>query len=188
MTSTLFIVIAVAFSNNTIAQSSLKKDSIIYQKRDIYDNFQIHQNAYPYFQTFAADSLGNRINQPGLPIQQLNYEQLTRKADSFFMLRQFSAAVKLYMIAFKNNSDRGQVAHRYKAACCYTQLNEADSAFEQLFRIADKGNYYNYIEIQDERYLMPLQKDNRWTTLLKLIKSNAEKIQQKLNAEIPPKS
>ena len=115
----------------------------------------------------------------------IDYVETTKKADFFFREKDFLKASELYILAFKNNNDLGQVTHRYNTACCYAMTNKNDSAFQQLYRISEKGGYYNYFEVQREKYLTSLHADKRWEPLLVLIKVNAKKMEEEANSKTP---
>lgn len=136
--------------------------------------------------TFPSDSAGNEAGSKDvINLNDYDYATLTAKADSFFYKKSFIEASKMYVIAFKNNNDQGKVRHRYNLACCYAALNAVDKSFEQLYRIAQKGNYYNYIEIRADQYFIPLQKDERWQPLMKIIEDNSRKNEDKLQSQLP---
>lgn len=183
-----FILIFVVFAKNILGQSYSERLKPNFQQADVYNNFKDYPHIRPYTTIFIVDSSGNMVLETHPNGQKLCYLQVADKADSLYKNNQFSQAVNLYIIAFKINNDRGEVKHRYNTACCYAKLNEHDSAFFHLFRIAEKGNYYNYIEIQKEKYLEPLQKDSRWAILIKLIKSNAVKMEETFDSQIPIKN
>jgi hypothetical protein len=75
--------------------------------------------------------------------------------------------------------------HRYKSAICFSMINDINNAFIQLFRIAEKGKYYNYYEIEKEKAFSKLQKDKRWEQVIHIIKLNAKELEKQFSAEIP---
>ena len=112
----------------------------------------------------------------------LDYFNQTQKAYSGFLKNDFNNASREYSIAFQTNDDKGLVKDRYILACCFAKLNESDSAFYQLFRIAEKGGYYNYQQIEKDVCFKDLRQDQRWDKLIALIKKNASKIESQLNS------
>ena len=182
MKQIIFLIPVIFCSGNIIAQTGTKKtDTTVIRNTDIYSNFKTNKQSYPIAVTIPLDTAGK------VPMVSLSYIELTNQAEDLFKNGQFDKALNLYIAAFKINNDRGQVKHRYNAACCLVKLNNIDAAFTQLFRIAEKGNYYNYKEIESDQYFQSIQKDPRWTKLIKIIKENASKITNDLNATIPQK-
>jgi len=112
------------------------------------------------------------------------YNELSTRADGFFKEKKYSSAVSLYHAAFTINNDLGKVKHRYNAACCYSMLDNTAAAFTELFKLAKKGKYYNYLEISTEDRFDRLQSDSQWKELLSIVRENAETMKEKLNSEI----
>jgi tetratricopeptide (TPR) repeat protein len=69
------------------------------------------------------------------------YALYSNRGDSLFLIGEYDKAVVQYTKAFESNSGLAKVAHRYKAASCYSILNSVDSAFVQLEKIANKGKF-----------------------------------------------
>jgi hypothetical protein len=186
MKKIFFIVGYIAFIYTSYSQTTPKVDTTEIRKDDNYSNFKTLKQSYSVSQTIALDSLGgiNFSNRGNGNFINASYFDLTEKADLLFKKENFTQAVEFYAQAFALNNDQGQVKHRYKAACCYAKLNKIDSAFFQLNRIAGAGKYYNYYEIESEKYLETLHHDKRWAVLIQHIKSNAEKISNDLNSTI----
>jgi hypothetical protein len=63
-------------------------------------------------------------------------------------------------------------------------LRQPDSAFAQLYRLAGKGRYYNYLQITTEKDFLPLQKDPRWTAIITLVKKNNADNEERLNRQL----
>jgi hypothetical protein len=176
----LVTIILSQLNNNLFAQNKSKNDTTIVLQNDIYNNF-------PSTSQNFSSPVTTAINAVVVP-QKLTYIELTSKADSLFTAKKYESSLKLFLIAFKNNNDMGQVVHRYKTAICYAKINNNDDAFLQLFRIAEKGNYYNYFEIENEEAFSNLKKGKRWEQLIQIIKLNANKLQNKLSNEIPKRN
>lgn len=187
MTKIFLFIIFILNSGVMFGQKQFKIDTTTILKKDIYNNFKINTQTFHNSESFALDSVGN-LKKGSININSLSYIEITNKADSQFMKHNFLNATNLYTAAFKNNNDRGQVKHRYNAACCYVKIGSIDSAFFHLYRIVEKGNYYNYKQIEIEKYFEPLHDDNRWPLLVKIIKNNATKIADELNSRIPKKN
>ncbi len=182
----IFLFAGIVFHLGVIGQLLPKSDTTIVLKTDEYNNFKAKKQAPQYTGTIALDSAENQrlLMQGKITLVSFNYIEFTAKADSLYKMGACAAAANLYTTAFKKNNDRGQVKHRYNAACCYASLKLNDSAFFQLYRIAEKGNYYNYNEIEAEKCFDNLHADSKWQPLIKIIKNNAGKMADKLNAEI----
>jgi hypothetical protein len=181
----IFFIIAILFCSAVSGQPVSKKDTTVVLKTDEYNNSKPGRHDYPYSKTIALDSIENShlAAQQKTVLVPFNYIELTAKADTLFKNGAYAAAANLYTTAFKKNNDRGQVKHRYNTARCFAKLQQNDSAFFHLYRIAEKGNYYNYIEIESEKYFTLLHADAKWLALIKIIKRNAEKMTEKVNAE-----
>jgi len=59
----------------------------------------------------------------------------------------------------------------YNAACVLALSNEIDSAFEQLFIIANNGNFPNLEHILTDSDLNSLHQDKRWNELIEMIRA-----------------
>jgi hypothetical protein len=100
------------------------------------------------------------------------YYQFIQRADSFYFLKDYKNSHINYSLAFFSNNDIAYVKDRYNSACSWSLDNNMDSAFYQLFRIAKKGNFNKYQQIINDIELISLHKDERWDSLLNIIKSN----------------
>lgn len=136
------------------------------------------------YSNFRTDKQASPIVKPYIEVQKkdsaLDYDAVTKVADSFFVLKKFELARQLYVLAIANNKDMGKVRHRYNLACCLTQLNDFDGAFVQLTRLATKGKYAAYYQITEDKYLLPLQKDKRWKAVIDTVKQNVKETEQNL--------
>lgn len=104
-------------------------------------------------------------------IEYLNY---AGKGDSIFKKGEFQNAVASYSIAFNLTGGLAKVSHRYNIASCWTLLNNKDSAFYQLERIAAKGNYSDYGKIKNDKNFSLLHDDKRWGAILEIIWRNRQ--------------
>lgn len=176
-------MVSFTYSKAQVKQKSL--DTTIAAQHIDFSNNKAPKLAYPYSGTFAIDSpnvAGERR------LIKLDYLSSAKLADSLFEKKRFAEASDAYRIAFKINNDMGQVKHRYNLARCYARLNMTDDAFVQLYRIAEKGNYYNYFEIENDAFFSDIKKDNRWLQLVTIIKHNAAKMENKLNESLPARN
>jgi hypothetical protein len=180
----LFAAIFPCFAS--VAQTAAGKDSTIVLRTDEYNNFKTPGNGNIPSLTVALDSIESKklALEHKTTLISFNYFDITAMADSLYHKCEYGRAANLYTTAFRKSNDQGQVKHRYNAACCFARLNLTDSAFAHLYRIAAKGNYYNYIQLESEKCFEPLYADKRWQPLVKIVKSNADKKADKLNGEI----
>jgi hypothetical protein len=104
-----------------------------------------------------------------------------KKADSLYENKDFKTSADYYSKAFAINNGKGLYADRYNAACSWSLCNNKDSAFFNLYRIAEKGNYSDYKHITSDQDLTNLHGDSRWATLINMIQKNKEKSELNLN-------
>jgi hypothetical protein len=97
--------------------------------------------------------------------QNIEYNSLIRKGDSYFNKYDFEKALLYYSSAFKTLGWKGYEEDRYKAACCWAQLNKADSAFDCLNRIVEKTKFSDYDKLVSDSLFNPLKSDSRWTSI-----------------------
>jgi hypothetical protein len=88
---------------------------------------------------------------------------------------------EMYSEAFIALDGKGIVNDRYNAACSWAMAKKSDSAFIQLFEIAENGNYTNYDHITTDTDLNSLHNDERWAKLIEIIKTNKEKAEANLD-------
>jgi hypothetical protein len=110
--------------------------------------------------------------------QNKDYTSHSDKADLLFKKKDFLNAVKEYSLAFASNNDLGKVLHRYRAASCWALLGNSDSAFYQLQKIANTGNFTQYELIAHDSNLLTLHTDKRWNTIIEKVKKNEATIFQ----------
>jgi hypothetical protein len=182
------IVFATLFflSQNINSQPNSKNDTTVIIKTDNYSNFKAPAQADIYYRTIDMDSSFFEVQgkQGKVKTISFEYDEMTRNADHLFRKKDFLMASELYILAFKKNNNLGQVTHRYNTACCFAITKKYDSAFQQLYRIAERGGYYDYFEVQDEKYLTSLHADKRWEPLILLIKANAKKLEEEANSKL----
>ncbi len=109
------------------------------------------------------------------------YFDLTKKADSLYRIKDYKNSASTYSKAFASNNWKGFPADRYNAACSWSLIGNADSAFFNLNRIANKSNYKEYNHIINDDDLISLHKDARWLPLIEKVKQNQEKSEASLN-------
>jgi len=101
-----------------------------------------------------------------------SYNQFVGQADSLLQLGQYSSAATAYSTAFKSIGWRGYTPDRFNAARAWAMSGVLDSAFFNLFRIAEKANYDDIAQLTSELDLQPLYKDARWDSLCIKVKAN----------------
>jgi len=110
-----------------------------------------------------------------------DYAALVAKGDSLYQTKDFLQSAQAYNEAFRVNGDKGAVNARYNAACSWALAGQPDSAFVQLVRIAEKGNYTNYKHITTDADLNSLHQDPRWKKVTEWVAQNKEKAEANLN-------
>ncbi len=109
------------------------------------------------------------------------YPVLVKKADSLYKAKDYPKSAFTYSEAFKANGWKASSNDRYNAACSWALANYPDSAFFNLYRIANFMNYTNYGHITVDKDLISLHQDARWNTLLEIIKQNKDKAEANFN-------
>ncbi|MEO8150823.1 MAG: DUF6624 domain-containing protein [Bacteroidia bacterium] len=109
------------------------------------------------------------------------YMQLTAKADSMYDTGDFKASAFLYSEAFKADGWKGFAIHRYNAACSWALAGYIDSAFFNLYIIAEKAKFSDYNHIKKDTDMTSLYSDMRWLPLLAMIKENKHREEANLN-------
>lgn len=109
------------------------------------------------------------------------YSELIQTAWSLYESKDYLKSGEMYSEAFVALGGKGMVNDRYNAACSWALANKPDSAFVQLFKIAEKGNYTNYGHITTDTDLISLHSDQRWTKVIQIVKTNKEKAEANLD-------
>jgi hypothetical protein len=109
------------------------------------------------------------------------YTEQIKKAYKQYEDKDYHKSATLFSKAFEANGWEGLTYDRYNAACSWALAKNTDSAFSQLYRIANNGNYKNYDHIVKDTDLESLHDDKRWQPLLAIIKANFEREEAKLN-------
>ncbi|MDF2436384.1 MAG: hypothetical protein K0Q95_760 [Bacteroidota bacterium] len=112
------------------------------------------------------------------------YNTLIAQANSLYENRSYKQSAKTYSQAFASNSWKGYRVDRYNAARAWTLAGNKDSAFYQLFKVADAFKYDNYDYIAHDSVLTSLYKDERWEKLLSAVKKNIGTEEAKMNKKL----
>ncbi|MCB0410219.1 MAG: hypothetical protein KDD29_08360, partial [Flavobacteriales bacterium] len=100
------------------------------------------------------------------------YSELIKTAWSLYESKDYLKSGEKYSEAFVALGGKGMVNDRYNAACSWSLASKPDSAFIQLFKIAEKGNYTNYGHITTDADLNSLHRDERWSKVIEIVKAN----------------
>lgn len=103
-----------------------------------------------------------------------DYLKYISKADSCIAIREFSNATYYFNLAFISNNGKGKAGDRFKDANCWAILNNSDSAYFQLEKIANGGKFSNYQVLEENINFNSLKMDIRWKKIIDKIKSNAQ--------------
>jgi hypothetical protein len=109
------------------------------------------------------------------------YSELIKKAWGLYESKNYLKSGEKYSEAFITLGGKVVVNDRYNAACSWALANKPDSAFVQLFVIAEHGYYKNYEHIANDTDLSSLHKDERWSKVLSIVKDNKEKAEANLD-------
>ena len=105
------------------------------------------------------------------------YDSLVQEAWQLYENKSFLASGQTYAQAFASRGNLGEVNDRYNAACSWALAGVEDSAFVQLFRIAERGNYANYDHLTTDVDLKSLYADDRWYEVVALVEKNKERVE-----------
>lgn len=109
------------------------------------------------------------------------YSELVKEAWSLYEKKEFLKSGQKYSEAFVALGGKGLINDRYNAACSWALANEPDSAFVQLFKIVENGNYTNLAHITTDTDLNSLHADERWNEVIEIVKANKEKAEVNLD-------
>lgn len=114
---------------------------------------------------------------------QARYNELVKDAWQQYENKEYLKSAQTYSTAFGALGGKGTQTDRYNAACSWALAGESDSAFYQLFYIAER-NYTNYNHITTDTDLASLHEDPRWKDLQALIWANKEKEEAHYDKEL----
>src|SRR4051794_24059718 len=100
-----------------------------------------------------------------------DYKRQVLKADSLYRLQNFQQAALIYSEAFKLNNNKGLIEDRYNAASCFALAGNKESAFYNLFRIAERAGWNKYDSLIIDTNLNSLHGDERWNKLVNKVRS-----------------
>lgn len=94
------------------------------------------------------------------------YDSLVFFAEQDYLKGNYQLAAENYSKAFIELGGKGLPTDRFHAAKCWSQLHQPDSAFFNLFRLADKTDYLDFQKVKDDLDFGNLHSDSRWIKLL----------------------
>ena len=103
------------------------------------------------------------------------YAELIKEAWHLYETEEYLQSGQKYSEAFVALGNLGYEDDRYNAACSWALVNQKDSAFAQLFRIARKVNYSNINHITTDTDLKLLHSDKRWNEVITIVRDNKER-------------
>ncbi|HCS20256.1 MAG TPA: hypothetical protein DIW47_06790 [Bacteroidetes bacterium] len=112
---------------------------------------------------------------PSLAQDWQKYAELVEEAKVLYHQKEYLKSGQKYAEAFVALDNKGLVTDRYNAACSWALAGERDSAFVQLFKIAQNADYSDLKHLISDSELDSLHSDKRWEELLALVKANKEK-------------
>ncbi|HEX8515747.1 MAG TPA: DUF6624 domain-containing protein [Bacteroidia bacterium] len=112
------------------------------------------------------------------------YAEITSQAASLYENGQYKKSAETYSKAFRENGWKAYQSDRYNAACAWALAGNKDSAFYQLFKVADAFKYDNYERIANDTVLTSLNHDERWPQLLNMVSRNIGKDEARLNKSL----
>ncbi|MCB9045386.1 MAG: hypothetical protein H6550_04515 [Chitinophagales bacterium] len=109
------------------------------------------------------------------------YNAHISNADKYYNTKEYKKSAHEYTLAFAALGNKGYPNDRYNAACVWSLAGNADSAFHNLFIIAEKSGYSNYSHFSTDPDLDPIHNDKRWKEVSDLVLANKEKEEANLD-------
>jgi hypothetical protein len=178
------LISVIVFSKCCLEAKSQSKDVDTIANQS-YDNFKVNSGYSSPYVVIKSKQSGKILYENTA----LNgkcptcYEDLVSKADSAYKAKNYADAAMLFNAAFMLNDNKGKVKHRMSAACCFTQLNDFDNAFDHLNRVVFGAKFLNLEEFLSNNCYKPLHKDPRWMKLIDGINSNLEGVEQRIKMD-----
>ena len=91
------------------------------------------------------------------------YKAYAQLANEYYDKKDYANASAFYSMAFYTMHDKGIPDDRYRAAIAYSSLNQFDSAFKNLIRLAEKTEFLNCETTEAQPEFQKLKSDPRWT-------------------------
>lgn len=112
------------------------------------------------------------------------YKSYISQAEEQFYKKEYKKAANYYTKAFTAAGEDGFRNDRYNAACAWAHAGNSDSAFHNLFIIAQKSDFDNYTHIIIDTDLNPIKEDTRWNKVLQIVKNNKAAKEEGLDHEL----
>jgi hypothetical protein len=120
------------------------------------------------------------------------YQTIINGADSLYENKEYLKSGQKYSEAFTAIKTRNfykrlydRAGERYDAACSWALANEPDSAFAQLSIVAHSKLFAGYSDyVSEDDNLISLYEDSRWAEFMKILKTNDEKFNKNLSAQL----
>ena len=115
----------------------------------------------------------------------LKYNALAEEARMLFVNKEYLKAGHKFSEAFITLGGKGTVIDRHFAACAWALANELDSAFIQLFKIANNKKHSKILKsMATMSDFNSLHNDERWIILSEIVKSNIIEIEANLDQHL----
>ncbi len=108
------------------------------------------------------------------------YFQKVKEGEMLFSTGKYTESANCYSNAFKSAGWAGYLPDRLNAARAWAMAGVLDSAFFNLFRVAEKLDYGNKEELHSDRYFHSMRSDRRWTALCERVEKNSYSYQNKV--------
>lgn len=112
------------------------------------------------------------------------YLENIKKAEEFYQTKNYKNSALAYSSAFKSNRWKGTANDRWNAACSWSMAKIPDSAFFNLFRLANKMQFTDVNRLKIDIDLNSLHADKRWQTLLDIVQKNKDSAEVNFNKPI----
>jgi len=101
-----------------------------------------------------------------------SYEQNIAMADSLYKNKEYLESAKSFSIALNSSDSKATPEDRYNAAKSWASAGILDSAFKNLFFIANNTLYSDFDKINNEDDFGSLKEDEQWVFLNYKVKEN----------------
>jgi hypothetical protein len=113
--------------------------------------------------------------------QNQEYSKYIKQADNLYDKKEYKQSGDAYAKAFVAMGNKGFPNDRYNAACTWALAGEKDSAFVQLFKVAQNSGYSDLGHLSVDPDLNSIRSDKRWEEVVAIVKQNKEKAEANLN-------
>lgn len=103
------------------------------------------------------------------------YGECVTEAMKFYYAKEYQKSGEKFSEAFVALGNKGYLGDRYNAGCAWSLANQPDSAFVQLYILANKFHSTNLDEITADKDFVNLYSDKRWNEVIAIIKANKDK-------------